>query len=59
MNNYSTKELFCSDCGNTKDSPICCTQEMELDRYTFFCEICGKEEEVPKCCGSYMSLRNK
>jgi len=57
MYSYSTKELYCEHCGNSKDAPKCCTKEMELDRHTFFCELCGKEEEVPQCCGSYMTLR--
>ncbi len=59
MNSYSTKELYCEKCGNSKDSPICCTKEMQLDKYTFFCDLCGKEEKVPQCCGSYMKLRDK
>ncbi|MBI9100001.1 MAG: hypothetical protein JEY91_16085 [Spirochaetaceae bacterium] len=59
MYSYSTKELYCTECGNRKDAPICCTKEMELDKFTFFCDLCGKEEEVPKCCGIYMKIRKK
>lgn len=59
MNNYNSKELYCSSCGSTKEAPLCCTKEMELDKTTFFCEVCGKEEKVPQCCGEYMKLREK
>ena len=47
MNNYSTKELFCTECGNTQDSPLCCTKEMELDKYTFFVNYAVKKKKFP------------
>ncbi|MBI9104497.1 MAG: hypothetical protein JEY99_18930 [Spirochaetales bacterium] len=59
MKDYSTKEIYCPECGHTEKWPFCCGQDMELDETLFFCNICGKEKTLPKCCGCFMKVREK
>lgn len=53
------QELYCTVCGATKDIPLCCGKEMELDGIILFCSTCGREIKVPRHCGKEMLIRNK
>jgi primosomal protein N' len=56
---FSDNVVFCSECGKVEESPICCGQEMELDKDIIFCNICGKERKLPVCCGKDMVIVTK
>jgi len=53
----STPDKFrCVSCGRVIDIPLCCDEEMALQKGVLACEYCGKAREVPVCCGEKMEF---
>ncbi|MEM4389386.1 MAG: hypothetical protein QXG98_01870 [Candidatus Micrarchaeia archaeon] len=49
-------KLKCSACGRTIDIPLCCGEEMVLEKGMLACEYCGKARDIPLCCGRKMAF---
>ncbi|MEM3031228.1 MAG: hypothetical protein QXH27_05860 [Candidatus Micrarchaeia archaeon] len=53
----TTPDKFkCMNCGRVVDIPLCCGEEMVLEKGMLACAYCGRTREIPTCCGGKMAF---